>query len=96
MLYLIVCSDKPDHGHLRQENRPAHVDYLKGSAERLKIAGPTVTEDGEGATGSMLVIEAESQTEAEAWAAGDPYAKAGLFESVAVRPWRWAFGNPDA
>ena len=71
------------------------MTFLKGSAERLKVAGPTTSEDGSAMTGSMLVIEAESQADAEAWAAGDPYAKAGLFESVVVRPWRWTFGNPD-
>ncbi len=94
MLYLIVCSDRPDSSQVRLDNRPAHVEYLKASAGRLKIAGPTLSEDGERMTGSMLVIEAESRTDAEDWAAGDPYAKAGLFASVTIRPWRWTVGNP--
>lgn len=96
MLYVIFCTDKPDGQQIRIDNRPAHVDYLKGSADRLRIAGPTVTADGEGMTGSLLVIEASSEADAAAWAKGDPFAQAGLFESVVVRPWKWTFGNPDA
>ena len=55
-----------------------------------------VTEDGAGMTGSLLIVEAADLAAAHAFAAGDPYAKAGLFESVAIRPWKWVIGNPDA
>jgi uncharacterized protein YciI len=34
--------------------------------------------------------------EAEALAAGDPYAKAGLFASVEIRAFNWTFKNPEA
>ncbi len=96
MLFVVFCTDKPDHGQVRLDHRPAHVEFLKGSSARLKVAGPTVTENGQGMTGSMLVIEAESLRDAESWAARDPYAQAGLFESVTIRPWKWSFGNPEA
>ncbi len=96
MLFVVFCTDKPDHGQVRLDNRPAHVEFLKGSSARLQVAGPTLTEDGAGMTGSMLVIEAESLSDAQSWAAQDPYAEAGLFESVTIRPWRWTVGNPEA
>jgi uncharacterized protein YciI len=41
----------------------------------------------------LVIIECESQAAAEAFAAGDPYAKAGLFSSVSVKPWRLAIGQ---
>jgi uncharacterized protein YciI len=41
--------------------------------------------------GSLLVVEAADRAAAEAFAAADPYAKAGLFESVVVRPFRAVF-----
>lgn len=91
MHFVIICRDKPDHGHVRAENRPAHVDYLKAHAAKIVAAGPTLTEDGEGMTGSVLVMEFADRGEAAAWAADDPYAKAGLFESVDIRPWRKVF-----
>jgi uncharacterized protein YciI len=46
--------------------------------------------------GSIVVIEAESLAEAKATFAADPYALAGLFASVEVRPWRWVVGAPTA
>jgi uncharacterized protein YciI len=33
------------------------------------------------------------QAAAEAFAAADPYAKAGLFSSVSIQPWRIAVGE---
>ncbi len=40
MQFAIVCLDKPDHGHLRAENRPAHIDYLNANLEHMLLAGP--------------------------------------------------------
>ncbi|KIN65779.1 YciL protein [Sulfitobacter noctilucae] len=37
--------------------------------------------------GSMLVLDLPDMAAAEAWAAEDPYAKAGLFETVTLREW---------
>jgi hypothetical protein len=42
----------------------------------------------------MLLFEAPDQATVEAWVAGDPYAKAGLFALVEVRPWRWVIHPP--
>jgi uncharacterized protein YciI len=39
-------------------------------------------------TGSLLILDFADRTEAQAFADGDPYAKAGLFERVEIRPWR--------
>jgi uncharacterized protein YciI len=41
----------------------------------------------------MLVIEAEDLAAAQAFAAADPYAKAGLFERVDVRAFRVTLGQ---
>ncbi len=88
MLFMFDCRDKPGHHQVRAENREAHLDYLASVGERLFAAGPTTTDDGTGMTGSLLIIECADRAEAEAFAAGDPYSKAGLFETVTIRPWR--------
>ena len=93
MLYVISCTDKPDHGQVRQENRPAHLDYLKGKGATLRLAGPYTADDGEAVKGSMIVVDVADRTAAQAIAAGDPYAKAGLFESVEIRAFRCAIGT---
>lgn len=94
MLFAATCIDKPGHQAVRLENRPAHLDFLKANAAAVKIAGPFVSDDGSAMLGSLLVIEAEDRAAVEAILAADPYAQAGLFESVTVRAWRWTIGNP--
>jgi uncharacterized protein YciI len=91
MLFAIFCTDRPGRGQVRLDNRPAHVEFLKGTGDALRMAGPTLTEDGATMTGSLIVIDCDDLAAAEAWAAGDPYAKAGLFESVVIRPFKQVF-----
>ena len=96
MIFSIICKDKPGHLEVRMSNRPAHVDYLNGlNAEgKLKFAGPFLGEDGK-PVGSLVAVEAEDRAAAEALAANDPYARAGLFQSVEILPWNWVFNAPE-
>lgn len=89
MLFAVICTDKPGHLETRLANRDAHVAYLKSTGAVL--AGPFLSNAGE-MNGSLVVIEADDRAAADAWAAGDPYAKAGLFESVTIRPWKRVLG----
>lgn len=91
MHFVIYCLDKPDHMQVRMDNRPAHVEYLKAHADKIVAAGPMLTDDGEGMNGSTLLMEFNDKAEAEDWAANDPYAKAGLFQSVDIRAWKKVF-----
>ena len=93
MLYAIICTDKSDGEALRADNREIHLDYLKSKGDQLKLGGRTSSPDGETATGSILIVDVESMTEAEAFANNDPFAKAGLFESVTVLPWTCGIGT---
>jgi uncharacterized protein len=95
MLYALICTDKPDGLATRLEKRPEHVAYLKSLGETLKFAGPFLMEDGKTMCGSLVVIEAPSLDAARAIAAGDPFAKAGLFAQVQIRPWLWVMSKPD-
>jgi uncharacterized protein YciI len=97
MLFAFICNDKPDHLAVRTATRPDHLAYLKdlNSKGALKFAGPFVDADGK-PNGTLSVIEAEDLKAAEAIAASDPYAKAGLFAQVEIRPWTWVVNNPAA
>ncbi len=96
MFFAISCIDKPDSLSLRMEKRPAHIEYLYANASVVKFAGPYLSEDGETMTGSLIILEADDRAAAEAFAAADPYAQAGLFESVDIRPWKWSIGKPSS
>ena len=95
MLFALICTDKPGSLALRKANRPEHLAYLESLGETLVLAGPFTEPDGETMNGSLIVVEAPSLEAARKIAAGDPFAKAGLFASVDIRPWLWTINNRD-
>lgn len=88
MLFAIACVDKPDSLDLRMATRADHLDYIKGFSDNIVMVGPTLSDDGETMTGSLLIMDFPDKAAAEAYAAGDPYNKAGLFESVSIKRWK--------
>lgn len=81
--FALICFDKPGALPIRVANREAHLAYLK-SLNLHRYGGPLLDENRE-ACGSLIVIEADDLAAARAFAAGDPYAKAGLFQQVEIR-----------
>lgn len=91
MLYAILANDQPDAPDLRREHLEAHLAFIAEQSERIRVAGPLLDERGE-KVGSLLVIEAESLPAARAWIATDPYARAGVWRRIVVRPFRAVAG----
>ncbi len=90
MLFALICDDHPGALELRKANRPAHLDYLRDTGV-VAQAGALLDEAGTPA-GSLVVLDVPDRAAAEAWAQSDPYARAGLFASVAIRPWNRVIG----
>ena len=94
MLYAIIAKDKPNGLEHRLVVRPTHLAHLDTLGDKLVIAGPFLDAEGK-ACGSLMVIDAGSQEEAEAMARKDPFVSEGVFESYEVRRWSWGINNPD-
>jgi uncharacterized protein len=94
MLFIAACADKPDSQQLRLDNRAAHLAYLTSLGAKVRAGGAMLTADQRGVVGSLIIFAGENETEIAAMLADDPYAKAGLFVSVDVKPWRQAIGVP--
>lgn len=91
----LICNDKPGSLQLRLDTRPAHLAFLSGLGAKVAAGGAML--DGEGKpNGSLVVLDVADVEEARAIAAGDPYAKAGLFANVEVRQWNWTINPPAA
>ena len=90
-LFVLTCLDKPNSLDVRLGAREAHLAYV---AERgvLKLGGPFLNEAGDMA-GSLMIVEVADLAAAHAFNANDPYMKAGLFESVDIRPFRVTVGS---
>jgi uncharacterized protein YciI len=97
MLFAVICKDKPGNLQVRLDTRPEHIAFLEGlnGEKKLAFAGPFLDAEGK-PNGSLVVVEAPDMAGAQALSAADPFAKAGLFESVEIRPWNWTFNKPAA
>ena len=89
MHFVITCTDKPGQPELRQANRPDHLEYLAGFEPRIVAAGPSLN-DGT-PDGSVLIMEFDNLNDAQAFADGDPYYIAGVFQSVSITSWKKVF-----
>ena len=91
MAYAVITRDKPGSAELRQARRAEHLAYLDANKNLLLAAGAQVEDDGSGGSGSILLVDTDDRAEAEKLVAGDPFTKAGLFDSVTVVRWRKVF-----
>lgn len=90
MRFALICRDKPGALQTRLDNRTAHLAYIETTGV-VEMAGPFLDDAGQ-MMGSLVIVEVADRAAAEAWAAGDPYAKAGLFDSVTVQAWKKVIG----
>lgn len=89
MLIALIARDKPGALQTRLDNRAAHLAYIEETGV-VAQAGPLL--DGDAMIGSLVILEVEDPAAAQAWAENDPYAKAGLFQSVELIPWKKVIG----
>lgn len=90
MLIALRAEDKPDALSVRQDNRAAHLEYIAATG-CVAQAGPLLDSDGQ-MCGSLVILEVADMQAAQDWATGDPYAKAGLFQSVTLDEWKRVIG----
>lgn len=98
MWYAILCEDVADSLPLRLTVRPAHLLRLQALQDsgRLLTAGPLPAIDSDtpgeaGFTGSLIIAEFNSATEAQAWIDNDPYTTTGIFKKISVKPFKKVF-----
>lgn len=90
MRVVLKAKDKAGALQTRLDNRDAHVAYLKAS-DHVEMAGPLLDDNGE-MCGSLIILEVDDMTQAQAFVDGDPYGKAGLFDSVTLDVWNKVIG----
>ncbi len=96
MPYMIDTFDKADTGELRQQLRPAHLEYLENNKKLLLACGAKLLDDGVTGTGSFYIVDVETREEAQAFIDGDPFTSGGLFERIQINRWRKAYLNGES
>ncbi len=92
MHFAVTCYDKKDSLELRMANREAHLLFVRTDAIKI-IAGGPLFDDEEKMIGSILLVDAIDRAALDLSLAADPYAKAGLFETVTIHPMKVALVN---
>jgi uncharacterized protein YciI len=82
-MYVLIGHDGPEGKELRKIHREAHIEKLKNlsQAGKILLAGPFT--DG---TGSLIVLNVATKTEAELIAKTDPYVMNRVFETYEIKP----------
>ena len=87
MSWLMICRHRADASDLRELHRDAHRRHVAtgGNGTAKVLVGSALTgDDGETPIGNFGVLEAPSREAAQAFAENDPYALAGLVESIEI------------
>lgn len=90
MRVALMAHDKPGALQIRIDTRSAHLDHITSSGV-VEMAGPLLDAQGQ-MCGSLVILDVPDMAAAEAWAAADPYALAGLFASVTLIEWKKVIG----
>jgi uncharacterized protein len=91
MKFVILSKDGPEGAQKRPLFRPAHLQRLEAWAQLGKVilAGPLTD-----TTGSLIVVEAASLEEVQAFANEDPYTIHGVLKKSPFIPFYRCFPKP--
>ncbi len=84
-MYVMIGHDGPEGQELRKIHREAHLEKLRNlsKAGKILLAGPFT--DG---SGSLIVFNVATKTEAELIAKTDPYVMNRVFETYEIKPFQ--------
>ena len=98
MYFVIFGTDKPGMGQQRRETLDDVSSFVKEHPGHPSVTvhagGPTVGEDGT-INGTLMIIEAPSIEEAQAYFADSPLKKMDYNEEFSIRRFEWRTGSPD-
>lgn len=89
--FLIIAHGKPGMEAERNQLADARRRYFAagGYQDCLIASGPLLSDDGKQWRGSAMMVELADRSAVDAMIRDDPYAKAGLYETIEVHYWRF-------
>jgi uncharacterized protein YciI len=94
MHYLLFYEVVPDYAERRLAWREAHLAHARDAVTRGELLlGGALADPVDGA---VLLFQGDSPRPVEAFAAADPYVKAGLVKAWRVRAWTTVVGEGAA
>jgi uncharacterized protein len=91
--YVIIAydGDDTDAQERRKTIRPLHLAGAKKLKERNQfVTGGAILNDAEQMTGSVMIVQFETDEEFKEWYEQEPYIKNGVWKTIEVKPFRVA------
>jgi uncharacterized protein YciI len=88
MEFFCYHRDRPGSMALRDELLPDHWSYMDRYQQQMIARGPTLSSDGQIATGSVHILDLPDPATARAFAFDEPGYQAGVYRDVMLRRWR--------
>lgn len=92
--FLIIGHGKPDASEQRG-SLPLRRHFLEDHRSQIIVSGLLLSDDDATWVGGIMLAEAPDRAAVETLAQDDPFAQAGLYESVKIHRWRFG-GRPSA
>ena len=93
MAFVVTCYYGPGGARARFAIRATHLAYMI-AAQPLTILGGALLDEGNEALGMLIVLDVADRQAAERFIHDEPYNRAGLFERVALSPFRLMSPEP--
>ncbi|MFD8561897.1 YciI family protein [Streptosporangium canum] len=93
MEFFCYHRDRPGSATLRDQLTEEHWSYMDRYAAELIARGPTLSPDGETATGSVHIVDLPDLAAARAFVFDEPNYQAGVYRDVVLRRWRNVLGR---
>jgi uncharacterized protein len=93
MEFFCYHRDRPGSMTLRAELLEEHWSYMDGFGADMVARGPTLSSDGETATGSVHILDLPDAAVARAFAFDEPNYQGGVYRDVLLRRWRNLLGR---
>ncbi|EJC85508.1 hypothetical protein Rleg4DRAFT_7394 [Rhizobium leguminosarum bv. trifolii WSM2297] len=92
MIVVRYAVSNPGKAAERSRLLEEHKAYLRSAAIRILLSGPSAPPaEGRGSP-AVVIAEVEALAEFEAFSAGDPFVRSGVYSSVDLFEWRPSFG----
>jgi uncharacterized protein YciI len=92
MLFVLMGHDSANAPELRRQFLSAHLEWVVGVMEHIRVAGPVADEQGQPCM-SLYIVDSATESEARALIETDPYFRCGVWRELIVRPFVAAAGT---
>lgn len=92
-MYVAILKSRENTSELRVATKPQHDEYWASRMEKLRFAGPMLSDDGATRLGQVILLAVDNRGAAEDIVLNDPFYKAGLFSSCDIRRFNLSVDN---